>query len=79
MSRQIRREKAAMILLFLRRSSPRTRAITGAILMAAGMASIAVATARSTGILVHAIIVTVIGGIVLANGITGLRRARAAR
>jgi hypothetical protein len=68
-----------MILLFLRRSSPRTRILVGAVLMATGVALVALAIARSTGIPGHAIIVTVIGGVVLANGIRGLRRAQVAR
>jgi hypothetical protein len=68
-----------MILLFLRRSSARTRVLLGTLLMAIGMVPIAEAVARSTGIPFHGIIVTVIGGSVLASGITGLRRARAAR
>jgi hypothetical protein len=68
-----------MILLLLRRSGPRPRVFIGAILMIGGLAAIALAIARSTGVPLHAIIVTVIGGIVLASGITGLRRARAAR
>jgi Flp pilus assembly protein TadB len=68
-----------MILLFLRRSSPRTRVLTGAILMATGVALVAMAIARSTGVPVHAIIVTVIGAIVLASGLRRLRRPRGAQ
>ena len=68
-----------MILLLMRRSTPRARAITGASLVALGVALIAQAVALSTGFPVLGIIVTVNGGFVLASGITGLRRARAGR
>ncbi|HUN32576.1 MAG TPA: hypothetical protein VMU95_11230 [Trebonia sp.] len=68
-----------MILLLLRRSSPRARVIAGAILTAFGAAMIARTIAGSTGFPVHGIIVTVIGANLLAHGLTTRRRIRAAR
>jgi hypothetical protein len=68
-----------MILLLMRRSTPRTRVIIGATLVALGVALIAETVALSTGFPVLGIIMTVNGGLVLASGIAGLRHARAAR
>ena len=68
-----------MILLLMRRASPRIRAIAGATLVAVGVALIAQTVAVTASIPVHAIIVTMIGGILLANGIRDTRRARNAR
>jgi drug/metabolite transporter (DMT)-like permease len=60
-----------MIFLFLRKRTPRTRAIIGVALLTIGVALVAL----STGFLIHGIILSVIGGIVLVNG---LRQAKAA-
>jgi hypothetical protein len=67
-----------MIFLFMRKRTPRTRAIIGVALLTIGVALVALTVALSTGFLIHGIILIVIGGIVLVNGLRGLRQAKAA-
>lgn len=63
-----------MILLFLRRLSPRTRLIIGVVLVAAGLALTAL-SAVYPGLLNHAIATAVIGAVMCVSGAVSRRRA----
>ncbi|HEX5406002.1 MAG TPA: hypothetical protein VFX16_27315 [Pseudonocardiaceae bacterium] len=62
-----------ILALLLRRLSPRARLITGAVLLIVGLVADAVSTLVS-GLLIHALILTVLGAAMLVSG----RRAQRA-
>ncbi|MGW5361421.1 hypothetical protein [Actinopolymorpha pittospori] len=66
-----------MILLFLRRLSPRTRLIIGVVLVAAGLALTALSVVYP-GLLNHAIATAVTGAVMCVSGAVSRRRARRA-
>jgi drug/metabolite transporter (DMT)-like permease len=67
-----------IILLLIRRLSPRARTITGVVLAAAGLALIGVSVTLAAGLLVHGIALTVIGAVLWTSAIVTRRRARLA-
>jgi hypothetical protein len=68
-------EKEMIFLLLLRRLSPRTRLITGVVLVAAGLVVVAV-SAVTAGLLIHGIILTAIGAAMCLSALASGRRAR---
>jgi hypothetical protein len=64
-----------MIFILLRRLGPRARMITGAVLVVAGLAVIAV-SAVVAGLLIHGAILTVVGAGLCLSAVAGRRRAR---
>jgi hypothetical protein len=66
-----------LILLLIRRLSPRTRTITGLACLAAGAALAAVSAILSVDLYIHAIATAVTGIILWAAGVKGQRRAQA--
>jgi hypothetical protein len=66
-----------LILLLIRRLSPRGRMITGVALLAAGAVLAGVSAVLSIGLFVHGIMLMVIGAVLGASVIVGKRRARA--
>jgi drug/metabolite transporter (DMT)-like permease len=67
-----------IILLLIRRLSPRTRTITGAVLTAAGMVLVGVSVTLAAGLLVHGIVLIVIGAVLWTSAVVTRRRARLA-
>ena len=65
-----------LILLVLRRLSPRGKVMTGSVLLALGAAVIAVSAALSINLYVHGSILLALSAVVWANMIVGRRRAR---
>jgi drug/metabolite transporter (DMT)-like permease len=72
------RRRTMLILLALRRLSPRGTAITGTVLAALGVAVIGVSAARSINLYVHGAILLVLSAVMWASLIAGRRRARRA-
>lgn len=68
-----------LILLLIRRLSPRGRTITGAVLLALGAAVVGLAVALSINLYVHGAILMVFGAVLWASAFGGKRRARAAQ
>jgi drug/metabolite transporter (DMT)-like permease len=66
-----------VIILLLRRLSPRARLVAGAVCVVAGLVLVAV-SAVVGGLLVRAIALTVIGVVLGASGVVSGRRARRA-
>jgi drug/metabolite transporter (DMT)-like permease len=66
-----------LILLLIRRLSPRTRIITGLVCLAAGAALAAVSALLSVDLYIHAILTAITGAILWAAGVKGQRRAQA--
>jgi hypothetical protein len=73
------RRRTMLILLLIRRLSPRGRTITGAVLLALGAAVIGVSVALSINLYVHGAVLMVIGAAMWASVVPGKRNARAAR
>jgi len=67
-----------IILLLIRRLSPRTRTITGAVLVAAGLALVGVSVTLAPGLLVHGIVLIVVGAVLWTSAVVTRRRARLA-
>jgi len=67
-----------IILLLIRRLSPRARTITGVMLVAAGLAFVGVSVTFAAGLLGHGIALTVIGAVLWTSAIVTRRRARLA-
>ena len=65
-----------LILLALRRLSPRGTVITGTVLAALGVAVIGVSAALSINLYVHGAILLVLSAVMWARMIAGRRRAR---
>jgi hypothetical protein len=70
-------EEKMLILLLIRRLSPRTRIITGRACLAVGAALAAVSAVLSVDLYVHAIVTVLTGAILWAAGVKGQRRAQA--
>jgi hypothetical protein len=70
------RRRTMLILLVLRRLSPRGKVITGTALLALGAAVIGVSAALSINLYVHGAILLVLSAVVWASQLTGRRRAR---
>ncbi len=66
-----------IILLLIRRLSPRARVITGLACLAAGAALAVVSTVLSVDLYIHAIVTVITGAILWTAGIKGQRRAQA--
>lgn len=67
-----------LILLLIRRLSPRTRVIVGAVVIAAGAVLTAVAVAAVHALLIHGIILMAVGAVVAASArIRGSQTRRA--
>jgi drug/metabolite transporter (DMT)-like permease len=64
-----------LILLLIRRLSPRTRTITGLACLAVGVALAAVSAVLSVDLYIHAIVTIITGAILWAAGVKGQRRA----
>jgi drug/metabolite transporter (DMT)-like permease len=67
-----------IILLLIRRLSPRTRTIVGAVLVVAGLTLVGVSVTLAAGLLVHGILLTVIGAALWTSAVVTRRRARLA-
>ena len=67
-----------LILLLLRRLSPRGKVITGTILLALGAAVIGISAALAINLYVHGAILLVLSVVLWASLIAGRRRARRA-
>jgi drug/metabolite transporter (DMT)-like permease len=67
-----------LILLLLRRLSPRGKAITGTVLLALGVAVIGVSAALAINLYVHGAILLVLSAVLWGSVIAGRRRARRA-
>jgi hypothetical protein len=67
-----------LLLLLLRRLSPRTATVVGVALVAAGLALIVVSVILSAGLLVHGVALVVVGAVVCASAVVNRRRASAA-
>jgi membrane protein implicated in regulation of membrane protease activity len=65
-----------LILLVLRRLSPRGKVITGTVLLALGAAVIGVSAALSINLYVHGVILLVLSAVMWSSLIAGRRRAR---
>ena len=65
-----------LILLALRRLSPRGKVITGSVLLALGAAVIGVSAALSIDLYVHAVILLILSAVMWGSVIAGRRRAR---
>jgi drug/metabolite transporter (DMT)-like permease len=72
------RRRTMLILLVLRRLSPRGKVITGTVLLALGAAVIGVSAALSVNLYVHGAILLVLSAVMWASVIAGRRRARRA-
>jgi hypothetical protein len=68
-----------LILLVLRRLSPRGKMITATVLLSLGVAVLGVSAALSINLYVHAAILLVLSAVMWASVIAGRRRARHAR
>jgi hypothetical protein len=67
-------EKEMLLLLLVRRLSPRNRAIVGSLFVAGGLALVAV-TGLAVGMLIHAAVLAVIGAVLCTSAVVGRRRA----
>jgi drug/metabolite transporter (DMT)-like permease len=67
-----------LLFLLLRRLSPRTATVVGVVLVAVGLALIAMSAVLSAGLLVHGIALVVVGAVVGASAVVNRRRASAA-
>jgi drug/metabolite transporter (DMT)-like permease len=71
-------EKKMLIFLLLRRLSPRSRIVTGLVLVAAGLALVVISAAVAAGLLIHGVGLTVIGAVLYTSAVVSRRRARLA-
>ena len=63
-----------IILLLIRRLSPRARTITGVLLVALGLALVGVAVTLVAALLVHGIALTAVGAVLCTSAILARRR-----
>lgn len=67
-----------LILLLLRRLSPRGKAITGTVLLALGLAVLGVSAALSINLYLHGVILLILSAVMWGSVIRGRRRAEVA-
>jgi len=65
-----------MLILLLRRLSPRSRTVAGLVLVAAGLVLVAISAAVAAGLLIHGVALTVIGVVLYTSAVVSRRRAR---